>query len=183
MNEQHAGPALASRADSHSAASHVCTSPAAPVAAGACEAEEPPSTEPPGARPHSAEPRSASRCSSALQAELGNLDSEPPSTPSAAAVTGQRHPFWNDVPDELWTDWRWQRQHAVRTTAELAELLPLPPEEIAALEGLETKYRTAIPPYYFSLINPADPDDPIRLQSVPSSREEVNVSGVELDDP
>jgi lysine 2,3-aminomutase len=94
-----------------------------------------------------------------------------------------RHPYWNDVPDELWEDWRWQRQHAVRSTAQLAELLPLPPAEIAALEGLETKYRTAIPPYYFSLIDTLDPDDPIRLQSVPSSREEVNVSGVEFDDP
>ena len=94
-----------------------------------------------------------------------------------------RHPYWNDVPDELWEDWRWQRQHAVRTTAQLAELLPLPPAEIAALEGLETKYRTAIPPYYFSLIDPTDLEDPIRLQSVPSSREEVNVSGVEFDDP
>lgn len=94
-----------------------------------------------------------------------------------------RHPYWNNVPDELWEDWRWQRQHAVRTTAQLAELLPLPPAEIAALEGLETKYRTAIPPYYFSLIDPLDLDDPIRLQSVPSSREEVNVSGVEFDDP
>jgi lysine 2,3-aminomutase len=94
-----------------------------------------------------------------------------------------RHSFWKDVPDDLWEDWRWQRQHAVRTTAQLAELLSFPPAEIAALERLESKFRTAIPPYYFSLIDPLDPDDPIRLQSVPSSREEVNVSGVEFDDP
>jgi lysine 2,3-aminomutase len=94
-----------------------------------------------------------------------------------------RHPFWKDVPDSLWEDWRWQRQHAVRTTAQLAELLPLPSDEIAALEGLESKYRTAIPPYYFSLIDFDDPDDPIRLQAVPSSREAVHDSGIELDDP
>jgi lysine 2,3-aminomutase len=124
-----------------------------------CEAEEPPAS---------------------ISHDAGTKDSEPPST---RPQTGLRHPYWNDVPDELWEDWRWQRQHAVRTTAQLAELLPLPPAEIAALEGLETKYRTAIPPYYFSLIDPTDLDDPIRLQSVPSSREEVNVSGVEFDDP
>jgi lysine 2,3-aminomutase len=123
-----------------------------------CEAEEPPAS---------------------ISHDAGAKDSEPPSTRPQSL----RHPYWNNVPDELWDDWRWQRQHAVRTTAQLAELLPLPPAEIAALEGLESKYRTAIPPYYFSLIDPHDPEDPIRLQSVPSSREEVNISGVEFDDP
>ena len=43
--------------------------------------------------------------------------------------------------------------------------------------------RLAIPPYYFSLIDPDDPDDPIRLQSVPSPLEQANPSGYELEDP
>ncbi len=53
----------------------------------------------------------------------------------------------------------------------------------AALEALEAKYRMAIPPYYFSLIDPADPLDPIRLQAVPSPQEAMNGSSVELNDP
>ncbi len=61
--------------------------------------------------------------------------------------------------------------------------MPFSPGEITALEGLESKYRTAIPPYYFSLIDSNDPHDPIGLQSVPSSKEESNVSGIEFDDP
>ncbi len=96
---------------------------------------------------------------------------------------GKRHPAWANVPDEQWNDWRWQRQHAIRTADQLASLLPLPDDEIVALRGLESKYRTAIPPYYFSLIDVAEPQDPIRLQSVPSSKEAVNLSGVEFDDP
>ena len=110
---------------------------------------------------------------------------EPPGTgPSIAGVAqGVRHPHWKDVPNELWEDWRWQRQHAIKTTAQLTELLAIPSDEIAALEGLESKYRMAIPPYYFSLIDTSDPEDPIRLQAVPSSKEDVNVSGIELDDP
>jgi lysine 2,3-aminomutase len=96
---------------------------------------------------------------------------------------GKRHPAWNDVPDQQWNDWRWQRQHAVRTADQLAALLPLPDDEVVALRGLESKYRTAIPPYYFSLIDVDNPQDPIRLQSVPSSKEETNLSGVEFDDP
>ena len=55
--------------------------------------------------------------------------------------------------------------------AQVAELLPHSPEEIAALESLEVQYKLAIPPYYFSLIDVADPHDPIRLQSVPSPLE------------
>ncbi|HZZ28578.1 MAG TPA: KamA family radical SAM protein [Pirellulales bacterium] len=96
---------------------------------------------------------------------------------------GHRNPVWSQIPEHLWQDWQWQRQHSIRTTAQLAELMPLEAEEIAALEQLENKYRMAIPPYYFSLINTSDPLDPIRLQSVPSSLEVQNISGVELDDP
>ena len=66
----------------------------------------------------------------------------------------------------------------------MAELISLPPEEVTALEALESKYRTAIPPYYFSLIDVNNPDDPIRIQSVPTFvKEDSNISGVELDDP
>src|SRR5207237_3143462 len=49
--------------------------------------------------------------------------------------------------------------------------------------ALEAHYKLAIPPYYFSLINPDDPQDPIRLQSVASPLEMQNESGYELEDP
>ena len=153
--------------DSATAAHAVMAVSAAAVSAVATvEAEEPPGTE--FARDADAEPPSPATL---------------PQSPPAQWTQGQRHPHWRDVPGNQWEDWRWQRQHAVRSAAQLAELLVLPPEEVAALEQLESKYRTAIPPYYFSLIDPNDPDDPIRLQSVPSSKEGINVSGVELDDP
>jgi lysine 2,3-aminomutase len=106
---------------------------------------------------------------------------EPPST--GRQIHGVRHSIWQDVPDRLWQDWRWQRQHAIRTTAQLAEVLPLSASEVSALEGLEAKYRMAIPPYYFSLIDLNDRHDPIFLQAVPSPQEDANHSGVELDDP
>src|SRR5947209_8744221 len=98
----------------------------------------------------------------AVSANMAPEDSEEP--PSSL----RRHPQWKEVPQELWEDWRWQMQHAIRTTSQLAQLLPYTPQEIAALEQLEAQYKLAIPPYYFSLINVADPNDPIRLQSVPS---------------
>ena len=86
--------------------------------------------------------------------------------------TSPRHPKWNDVPNEQWDDWRWQMQNAIRTTSQLAEFYAYGPQEFAALESLEQKYKLAIPPYYFSLINVADPADPIGLQSLPSPLEQ-----------
>ena len=97
--------------------------------------------------------------------------------------TTRRHPKWKDVPSAQWDDWRWQMQNAIRTTAQLAEFTPLAPHEFEALHGLEEKYKLAIPPYYFSLIDPLDPHDPIGLQSLPSTAELSSTSGNELEDP
>ncbi len=74
-------------------------------------------------------------------------------------------------------------QNAIRSVAQLAELLPLNPSELPVLESVEAKYKLAIPPYYFSLIDPNDPLDPIRRQSVPSVLELTSDSAEEQEDP
>lgn len=102
-------------------------------------------------------------------------DDEPPSP------SNRRHPVWQDVPDHQWDDWRWQTQNAVRSVRQLRTLLPFTTDELEAIGRLEGEYKIAIPPYYFSLIDPGDPADPIRIQSVPSPLEAE--SGYELDDP
>jgi lysine 2,3-aminomutase len=99
------------------------------------------------------------------------------------AASSHRHPLWRDVPEHLWQDWRWQSQNAIRSVRQYRELLPFTNEELRLLGDLEAEYKTAIPPYYFSLINTDDPQDPIRLQSVPSPLEAENPSGYELEDP
>jgi len=106
----------------------------------------------------------------------GLEEEEPPGTP-------RRHPLWRDVPDHLWDDWRWQSQNAVRSVRQLRDLLSFRPEELEAIGALEAEYKLAIPPYYFSLIDPHNPNDPIRLQSVTSPLEARNESGYELEDP
>lgn len=103
-------------------------------------------------------------------------DDDPPGKP-------RRHPVWADVPEDQWNDWRWQSQNSIRSVRQLRDLLDLPPDEMQSLGELEREYKTSIPPYYFSLIDINDPSDPIRLQSVPSSKELENPSGYELEDP
>ncbi|HEX3658648.1 MAG TPA: KamA family radical SAM protein [Pirellulales bacterium] len=107
----------------------------------------------------------------------------PPEDAEEPPSTSRRHPRWKDVPDEMWQDWRWQMQNAIRTTSQVAELLPHTPEETAALEKLEVQYKLAIPPYYFSLIDVDNPHDAIRLQSIPSPLELVSESGQQYEDP
>lgn len=109
-------------------------------------------------------------------AEAGFEDDEPPSH-------SPRHPAWASVPDSQWDDWRWQTHNAIRSVRQLRHLLPFTPAELEAIGRLEADYKLAIPPYYFSLIDPQDPADPIRLQAVPSPLEAENPSGYALDDP
>jgi lysine 2,3-aminomutase len=106
----------------------------------------------------------------------GYDDEEPPGKP-------RRHPLWRNVPAKQWNDWRWQSQNAIRSVRQLRDLLSFTDEELEAIGELESQYKLAIPPYYFSLINPDDPNDPIRLQSVTSPLEARNESGYELEDP
>src|SRR3989440_4218480 len=101
-------------------------------------------------------------------------EEEPPGKP-------RRHPLWRDVPPHHWDDWRWQSQNAIRSVRQLRDLLPFTPEQLESIGSLEAHYKLAIPPYYFSLINTDDPNDPIRLQSVTSPLEAK--SSYELDDP
>ena len=116
--------------------------------------------------PHS--PRSAD------PARGAGVDDEPPSA-------SPRHPLWKDVPARQWDDWKWQQANAVRSVRQLRDLIPFTRDELEAIGRLEADFKMAIPPYYFSLIDTADPDDPIRLQSVPSPLEAE--SGFEMDDP
>src|SRR4051794_4313962 len=109
-----------------------------------------------------------------MVAEPNHDDDEPPGKP-------RRHPLWRNVPKKQWDDWRWQSQNAIRSVRQLRELLPFSDEDLEIMGRLEAEFKLAIPPYYFSLINVEDPNDPIRLQSVTSPQEAT--SSFELEDP
>src|ERR1051325_1692580 len=93
-----------------------------------------------------------------------------------------RHPFWKDVPDAQWDDWRWQLQNRVTKRGQLEQLLSLTPEERAGTILSNHKLALAITPYFFGLIEPDDPDGPIRRQVVPRI-EEMKRASWEMNDP
>jgi lysine 2,3-aminomutase len=104
------------------------------------------------------------------------LKEEPPST------SAQRRRFFGHILDSLWNDWKWHFRHRITTVDELARYIPLTSEEQQKLRMVAIKYPLAITPYYLSLIDPADPTDPIRQQAVPSF-DEIALAGIGSEDP
>ncbi len=94
----------------------------------------------------------------------------------------QRYSLWRDVPRDAWDDWKWQIRNNVTTVEQLAEVLPIPSEEREKIRHTFSKYKFATAPYYLSLVNPANPECPIRLQCVPTESE-LHIEPEERGDP
>lgn len=89
----------------------------------------------------------------------------------------KRAAIFSDVPDEKWNDWRWQMANRLNSVDDFEKIFPLTDSERKALstDGL---FRVDITPYYASLINPDDPDDPIRKQVIPTAGEIFPFTGM-----
>ncbi len=94
---------------------------------------------------------------------FSSFDEEPPGRSAA-----KRYRLFGHVPDNAWNDWRWHFRNRITTIDELANFIPLSSEERAQLKLVTVKYPLSITPYYLSLIDLNDPDDPIRKQAIPS---------------
>jgi lysine 2,3-aminomutase len=90
--------------------------------------------------------------------------------PDGNPAASRRAPRWADVPDEQWNDWRWQLSNRLNELEDVATVLNLTEEEREGLSAPD-KFRVDITPYFLSLIDPDDPDDPIRRQVIPLGRE------------
>ncbi len=81
-----------------------------------------------------------------------------------------------------WNDWRWQVANRIETLEELQKYLQLTPEEAEGVRACLSTLRMAITPYYLTLIDPNDPDDPIRRQAIPTVSE-LHKADADLEDP
>lgn len=97
-------------------------------------------------------------------------------------MQSRRAQLFPKATDAEWRDWRWQLRHSVRSPAELARLLPLTEDERRGCEETREVFRLGISPYYLSLIDPAHPYCPVRMQSIPTRAEATTHDG-ELRDP
>ena len=106
-----------------------------------------------------------------------SLDEEPPST-----TPSNRHRFFGQIPNVIWDDWKWHFRNRITTLEQLSQFIPLSAYEQAQLQLVTARYPLSITPYYLSLINPDDPDDPIRKQAIPSILE-ITMGGLGVEDP
>ncbi len=82
----------------------------------------------------------------------------------------RRAPVFANVPDEKWNDWRWQLSKRLNSVEDFEQIFPLTDSERKALSAPDL-FRVDVTPYYVSLIDPADPADPIRRQIIPTAGE------------
>jgi lysine 2,3-aminomutase len=111
-------------------------------------------------------------------------EEEPPGTTAVTNGTAviNKGRFANLISEENWGDWKWQFRNRITTVEELAAFIPLSPKEKAQFKLVTAKYPLSISPYYFSLINIYDPEDPIRKQAIPSF-EELTLGSIGFEDP
>jgi lysine 2,3-aminomutase len=86
-------------------------------------------------------------------------------------TTNESVPRFFKTSDQNWQDWRWQFKNRI-TRPETSGLVSN--KSAAELENLKqttTAYPLAITPYYFSLINQDNENDPIKRQCFPDPRE------------
>lgn len=90
--------------------------------------------------------------------------------------------IWKDAAEKDWNNWIWQQQQRVKNLQMLEKVIKVTDEERKAYDGSVEMFNMSITPYYASLMDPEDPNCPIRLQAVPKLGELV-IRPEDMEDP
>lgn len=94
----------------------------------------------------------------------------------------RRKELFPQVTDEQWNDWHWQVKNRIETLDQLKQYVSLTEEEEEGVRVALKTLRMAITPYYLSLIDPNNPNDPVRRQAIPTIKE-THQAAADLLDP
>ncbi len=111
-----------------------------------------------------------------------NLEVEEEEEPPGKRVLNLKDKFFKQVPQKDWNDWKWQFRHRITTVEELARYIPLSAKEQEQIRLVITRYPFSVTPYYLSLINPEDRNDPVRKQAIPCF-DEITQADMGEEDP
>ncbi len=114
-------------------------------------------------------------------------DDEPPSScdesePPQCSPASNRLKLFGTVPDKDWNDWKWQFRNRITSVEQLARYAPLSIKRFAEISAVTSTYPLAITPYYLSLMDLNNPQDPVAMQAIPSI-EEITVKTTGVEDP
>lgn len=87
------------------------------------------------------------------------------------AYLERRYQYFKDVSDDDWNDWKWQTSNRIKNAVQLRKYMTLTTEEEHTIEQVLGSLRMAITPYYLTLIDPNNPNCPIRKQAIPFGSE------------
>ncbi|MDR3296016.1 MAG: lysine 2,3-aminomutase [Clostridiales Family XIII bacterium] len=91
-------------------------------------------------------------------------------------------PLWKDVSEQDWNDWRWQIRNRLTDVSEIKQVVNLNKKEEEDIDRVMSGFRVGITPYYASLMDPDDPNCPVRMQAVPVISETHRGAG-DMEDP
>lgn len=97
-------------------------------------------------------------------------------------MESRRKILFPEVTDAQWNDWKWQVKNRIETLDQLKKYVDLTPEEEEGVKKTLSTLRMAITPYYISLIDPTNPNCPIRRQAIPTALE-THQAAADLLDP
>jgi lysine 2,3-aminomutase len=92
-----------------------------------------------------------------------------------------RRRFFPDATVADWNDWRWQVRHRIRNMDNLSRIIQLSQDEWTQDTCPAKQLPIAITPYYASLIDRGNPQQPLRRTVVPVSAEYVGSPGEAID--
>jgi lysine 2,3-aminomutase len=105
-------------------------------------------------------------------------EEEPPST----GFVSRKNRLFRHVSASDWNDWKWHFRNRITSVKDLSRFIPLTDKEQSQLKLVTAKYPLAITPYYLSLIDLDNPNDPVRKQAIPCI-EEISMGELGMEDP
>jgi lysine 2,3-aminomutase len=148
-----------------------------------CEDEEPPSsplkqTPSLAAAPEAQHPVTLQ----VVKSDLKNLSYPVPRLVISDKPNTFRKRFYPEASVRDWNDWRWQNRNRIRTLQDLSRVVQLSPGETEAIARHNGPLPVGITPYYASLLEAHDAEQPLRKTVVPVMGEYTKSAG-EDDDP
>ncbi len=92
-------------------------------------------------------------------------------TTSIQHLTKQKILTLYNATESNWNDWHWQLENRITDVHTLNQIIKLTDLEKEAITQVSQQFRWGISPYYVSLMDPKDPQCPVRLQAIPSGLE------------
>ena len=94
----------------------------------------------------------------------------------------QQISIYRDVNPLDWEDWHWQVRNRISTVDVLSTIIKLTSEEEQGIKKANGKMMMAVTPYWVALMDPDDPNCPLRRQAIPTIHE-TYVAPHEMVDP